>query len=108
VKTALSAGLVYGSNYPDWGMKKLVRNLFLGLFLLICATNLLELTSYGLTHSLTAILVGIFHDLSNSVGQIFNMTISTLRTQAVQSGFKAKEVIFVKPTWTFALMNMLC
>lgn len=61
-------------------MKELLRKLFLNLFLSICATDPLQLVLYRLVCYLIDIDVCILLDLSNPVGQILDVTISTLGT----------------------------
>lgn len=89
-------------------MQGLPRNLFLSLFLLIRATDPLEYVIHSLARCSLEIAIVILLDLSNPVGQVLDVAISTLRTQTIQSNFQAQEVIYIWPTRAHTLIYMLC
>lgn len=108
MKTAISAGLVYGGNWPELGNEKASPNLLLHLLLLVSAADLLWLVGNSNTiHRSVFSSTGLFLEIPDPGSQIFDMVISAIWAETVQGFFQAQEIIFVWSTWTDTLLYML-
>ena len=71
--------LVYRAVFgPNGGKRTGFPQLFLGFFLLICATNSLQTMIHWLAHSISGLSLSTLLDLSDSDCQIFDMLISAV------------------------------